>query len=274
MAEVSSFKQNVRSFLISLGLLIMMVAFQNCAQTPQNAAQYYDALQNKKLSLMFNKNYLEDDSNVDMVWLVGDEVSSTNEGHYFGPEFNNFLNQAEHASNLKLALITKKNSKNNLTALKDIQSKGHMQFNANPLKGEMLDRLTESMPTLIKNGIIRYKSKKIVVVVGDDKYCSESLSSVDDSFKERISAYVNVDDLIFYSVCKHETIKPYNKILNSLAHLAKTNFTLPIKPLSSLQVKVDGVVTDSFILKGTSLVINPSNFNEPKEYVVQVEYEK
>jgi hypothetical protein len=308
MATQSSIKKTFRSVSITAVIFVLLIGFQNCSE-PQFSELEKAAVSpeiDNSVSLFFNKSYSDDDSNIDMIWIIDNSSSMSEETEIVRNNLVNFLSQVEARSNLNFAIISGTDSNYGVELSQEDYDKGYVQINKKTAIGKFLDDVKYYIPKLIANGSIRENSQKIIIMVGDDDFTTASGRTTNDEFMNLMSSYINLKDLTIHSfvgldsnvspcatragvraaelasdtkgltfnICEKDWYNHFKSILTNVARLAKTEFSLPSEPAYGLVVKVDGVKTDAYTVDGTSLILNPSNFTSEKDYAIQVEYIK
>lgn len=308
MAQEIKVRRSVRATITIGAVGLLLMGFQNCSEVQfnENPALEVTSVENRSVSLFFDKKYSDDDSNVDIVWLIDNSTSMTEETEIIRKNLKNLLNKIETRSNLKFTVISSDDQDYGVSLSESDLEKGYVQITRKQHLGKALDEILRHTPGLISSNLIREKSQKVIIFSGDTDFTSGEGRISNEQFLERISEIIKIEDLTFYNfvglpssqncnisnpalraiqladitggdsydICKEDWSNSFNSILKNIARLAKTEFTLPSKPNSNLQVRVNGVLTDRYVVEDLSLILDPTNFPEEANYRIQVDYER
>jgi 23S rRNA pseudoU1915 N3-methylase RlmH len=237
-------------------------------------------------------------ANVDMIWVVDNSTSMTEEVEIIRKNLGDFLLKLEDRAKLNFTLITSATSGNGMSLSNWALAKGYRQIPQYINSRDGLIKLLELAPKLINTGI-RANSKKIVVMVTDDN--SDLSSSL---FTKGLSKLFNFNDFkIFgfvglskelspcidyagnqyiklaemtmgqtFNICESDWSPYFASIVSDVAKITKTEFTLPSRIQGEIVVKIDGQVITKYILNDRTLIIHPENFPVNKKYDIEVTY--
>lgn len=300
----SALRRKLKTLSITASLSFLVISFQNFTKLDFSDHPELSKLQNERVSLLFHKNHIKDDTNLDVIFFIDNESLTKKQIETLKLGLLDFINKIEKRTQLNLALFSNKSSKNNIKFPESFLSKEYLEFNYKGGISNFLDSSVKAMPDLIKKEFLRENSKKVFILVGNDDFKSTKGSITNEEFLKRLGSYIDLDQLTMYSivginsrlspcstmsgdrvvdlsknlrgdvfnVCEQNWVGHFQSISNSVDKLTKTTFTLPHLTSQKIQVRVDGVNTDNYILEGNTIVLSPTHFNEEKSYIIQVDY--
>ncbi len=308
MAQEMKVRKSVRA-TISIGAIgLMLMGFQNCSEAQFNGDPEFEisSLESRSVNVSFEKVYSVDDSNIDIVWLIDNSPSMGDETEIIRKNITRLLDKIESRANLKLSIFSSDDPDYGIALSEFDLEKGYVQINKKQSLGKALDEIIKHLPDLISENLIRENSKKIFIFAGDTDISSDKSQKSSEGFLTAIRDVIRPQDLTFYNfvalpnsknckisdpayvaikladesggdsydICKSDWSESFDALLKNISRLAKTEFVLSSQPKSNLQVRVNGVLTDRYVVEGLSLILDPSNFPEKSIYRIQVDYER
>lgn len=288
----------------NLNVLIFSIFFimlTNCSETefrttpPESSGEPTPPPQSLKVNFERDINTT---TNVDMIWVVDNSGSMTEEVAIIRKNLGDFLLSLEERAKLNFTLITSARHTNGMALSNWALSRGYKQISQFIDSRDSLIKLIELAPKLINPGI-RANSKKIVVIVSDDNSdmssnlfltglsklfnldqfkifgfvgLSRSLSPCINNVGSQYIKLAELTDGKTFNICEADWTPYFENLVKDVADMTKTEFKLPSKPKGNIVVKVDGQVITKYSLSNNILTIHPDNFPTNKKYDIEVTY--
>lgn len=279
----------MKKILCSLNVIALLLAGcgGNEFQGVQNSEQSLE-------SFVFEREVSS--TNVDMVWVIDNSASMSEEIQLVRENLGQFLLSLEERARLNFTLITHNKGSHGMALSDWALSRGYRQIPQRIESYDGLTRFLELIPQMLGTSL-RLNSKKVIVVVSDD---NSEISA--NSFAKTMAKIVNLSQLKLFgfvglsrtlspcidrvgshyinlaqatggqtfNICESNWAPYFESLVKDVGQMAKTEFTLPFTPKGKVIVKVDDVETKSFSLKGRTLIIHPDSFPLNKKYKIEV----
>lgn len=282
-----------------LSLLLPALIFTACSQTEfRNTASEADNSIELPETVVLSFDREITTSNVDMIWVVDNSVSMSEEIQIIRNNLGKFLLSLEDRAKLNFTLITNDRGSHGMALSQWALDRGYKQIAKYINSHDSLVQFIKLIPQMMGSSL-KLNSKKVIVIVSDD---NSELSYKDFLFtftkifnlaQIKIFGFVGIDKKVspcidysgkhyielakatggqIFNICESDWTPHFNALIKDVGEITKTKFTLPSAPKGRLIVKVDGKSIDKFLLDGLDLIIHPDNFPENRRYNIEVVY--